>query len=108
FFMNIIPTTIVDAFAKGIMLQVIFISVLMGIALVQLGEAGKPLVNIIDLLLQSLFRIVAMVMRLAPIGAGAGMAFTIGKYGIGTLVSLGHLMLALYVTTLFFIVVILG
>ncbi|WP_122413685.1 C4-dicarboxylate transporter DctA [Pseudomonas viridiflava] len=108
FFMNIIPTTIVDAFAKGIMLQVIFISVLMGIALVQLGEAGKPLVNIIDLLLQSLFRIVAMVMRLAPIGAGAGMAFTIGKYGIGTLVSLGHLMLALYVTTLFFIVVVLG
>ena len=108
FFMNIIPTTIVDAFAKGAMLQVIFISVLMGVALVQLGEVGKPLVNVIDLLLQSLFRIVAMVMRLAPIGAGAGMAFTIGKYGIGTLVSLGHLMLALYVTTLFFIIVVLG
>jgi len=108
FFMNIIPTTLVDAFAKGAMLQVIFVSVFMGIALVQLGEVAKPLVNIIDLLLQSLFRIVAMVMRLAPIGAGAGMAFTIGKYGIGTLVSLGHLMLALYVTTLFFILVVLG
>jgi aerobic C4-dicarboxylate transport protein len=108
FFMNIIPTTIVDAFAKGAMLQVIFISVLMGIALVQIGDVAKPLVNVIDLLLQSLFRIVAMVMRLAPIGAGAGMAFTIGKYGIGTLVSLGHLMLALYVTTLFFILVVLG
>ena len=108
FFMNIIPTTLVDAFAKGAMLQVIFVSVFMGVALVQLGEVAKPLVNIIDLLLQSLFRIVAMVMRLAPIGAGAGMAFTIGKYGIGTLVSLGHLMLALYVTTLFFIIVVLG
>lgn len=108
FFMNIIPTILVDAFAKGAMLQVIFVSVFMGVALVQLGEVAKPLVNIIDLLLQSLFRIVAMVMRLAPIGAGAGMAFTIGKYGIGTLVSLGHLMLALYVTTLFFIIVVLG
>ncbi len=108
FFMNIIPTTFVDAFAKGAMLQVIFISVLLGIALVQIGEPAKPLINVIDLLLQGLFRIVAMVMRLAPIGAGAGMAFTIGKYGIGTLVSLGHLMLALYVTTLLFIVVVLG
>ncbi|MBA1243339.1 C4-dicarboxylate transporter DctA [Pseudomonas japonica] len=108
FFMNIIPTTLVDAFAKGAMLQVIFVSVFMGVALVQLGEVAKPLVNVIDVLLQSLFRIVAMVMRLAPIGAGAGMAFTIGKYGIGTLVSLGHLMLALYVTTLFFIIVVLG
>jgi aerobic C4-dicarboxylate transport protein len=108
FFMNIIPTTIVDAFAKGAMLQVIFISLLMGIALVQIGEPAKPLINIIDLLLQGLFKIVAMVMRLAPIGAGAGMAFTIGKYGIGTLVSLGHLMLALYLTTLIFIVVVLG
>lgn len=108
FFMNIIPTTIVDAFAKGAMLQVIFISLLMGIALVQIGEPAKPLINIIDLLLQGLFKIVAMVMRLAPIGAGAGMAFTIGKYGIGTLVSLGHLMLALYLTTLIFIIVVLG
>lgn len=108
FFMNIIPTTFVDAFAKGAMLQVIFISVLLGVALVQIGEPAKPLVNIIDLLLQGLFKIVAMVMRLAPIGAGAGMAFTIGKYGIGTLVSLGHLMLALYLTTLIFIVVVLG
>lgn len=108
FFMGIIPTTLFDAFAKGAMLQVILVSVLMGVALVQLGETGKPLVNVIDLLLQTLFRIVAMVMKLAPLGAGAGMAFTIGKYGIGTLMSLGQLIIALYVTTLFFIVVILG
>ena len=108
FFMNIIPTTFIDAFAKGSMLQVILISVLMGVALVQMGETSKPLINVIDLFLQGLFKIVAMVMRLAPIGAGAGMAFTIGKYGIGTLLSLGHLLIALYLTTLIFIVVVLG
>lgn len=108
FFLDIIPSTLFDAFAKGAMLQVILVSVLMGIALVQLGETAKPLVSVIDMLLQCLFRIVAMVMRLAPIGAGAGMAFTIGKYGIGTLLSLGQLLIALYVTTLIFIVVILG
>ncbi|GAB7528928.1 C4-dicarboxylate transporter DctA [Pseudomonas sp. 3A(2025)] len=108
FFLNIIPSTFIDAFAKGSMLQVILLSVLMGIALVQMGPVSKPLINIIDLLLQGLFKIVAMVMRLAPIGAGAGMAFTIGKYGLGTLLSLGQLLIALYITTLVFIVVILG
>ncbi|HCS41275.1 MAG TPA: C4-dicarboxylate transporter DctA [Pseudomonas sp.] len=108
FFLNIIPSTFIDAFAKGSMLQVILISVLMGVALVQMGETSKPLINIIDLFLQGLFKIVAMVMRLAPIGAGAGMAFTIGKYGIGTLWSLGHLLIALYATTLLFIVIVLG
>ncbi len=108
FVLDIIPTTIVDAFAKGAMLQVILISVLMGIAMVQLGERGKPLVNMIDILLHGLFRIVAMVMRLAPLGAGAGIAFTIGKYGIGTIWSLGYLMLGVYITTILFIVVVLG
>ena len=108
FFLNIIPSTFIDAFAKGSMLQVILLSVLMGVALVQMGPVSKPLINIIDLLLQGLFKIVAMVMRLAPIGAGAGMAFTIGKYGIGTLLSLGQLLIALYLTALVFIVVILG
>ena len=108
FFMNIIPQTFVGAFSNGVMLQVILLSVLMGVALVQMGETSKPLINTIDLFLQGLFKIVAMVMRLAPIGAGAGMAFTIGKYGIGTLLSLGQLLIALYVTTLIFIVVVLG
>lgn len=108
FFLNIIPSTFIDAFAKGSMLQVILLSVLMGVALVQMGQTSKPLINIIDLFLQGLFKIVAMVMRLAPIGAGAGMAFTIGKYGIGTLWSLGHLLIALYATTLLFIIVVLG
>jgi aerobic C4-dicarboxylate transport protein len=108
FFMSIIPQTFMGAFSNGVMLQVILLSVLMGIALVQMGETSKPLINIIDLFLQGLFKIVAMVMRLAPIGAGAGMAFTIGKYGIGSLLSLGQLLIALYVTTLIFIVVVLG
>ncbi|WHS58302.1 C4-dicarboxylate transporter DctA [Pseudomonas sp. G2-4] len=108
FFLNVIPPTFLGAFSNGVMLQVILLSVLMGVALVQMGETSKPLINTIDLFLQGLFKIVAMVMRLAPIGAGAGMAFTIGKYGIGTLLSLGQLLIALYVTTLIFIVVVLG
>ncbi|WP_439125038.1 MAG: C4-dicarboxylate transporter DctA [Pseudomonas rhizophila] len=108
FFLNIIPQTFIGAFSNGVMLQVILLSVLMGVALVQMGETSKPLINTLDLFLQGLFKIVAMVMRLAPIGAGAGMAFTIGKYGIGTLLSLGQLLVALYITTLFFIVVVLG
>ena len=108
FFLNIIPSTFIGAFSNGVMLQVILISVLMGVALVQMGETSKPLINTIDLFMQGLFKIVAMVMRLAPLGAGAGMAFTIGKYGIGTLLSLGQLLIALYVTTLIFIVIVLG
>src|SRR4051794_2355310 len=108
FFMDIIPHTIVDAFAKGEMLQVIFISVMMGICLVQIGESGQPVVDVIDSLLQALFRFVSLVMRLAPIGAGAGVAYTIGRYGVGSLISLGWLMLAVYITSLVFVVVVLG
>jgi len=108
FLMDIIPTTIVDAFAKGAMLQIILISVLLGISLVQAGERGKPVVAVIDSLLDALFRIVAMVMRLAPIGAGAGVAFTISKYGFGTVWSLAYLMLGVYATSILFVGVVLG
>ena len=108
FFLDIIPNTIVDAFAKGAMLQVIFISVMMGICLVQIGERGKPVVDVINSLVQALFRFVSIVMRSAPIGAGAGVAYTIGRYGVGSLISLGWLMLSVYITSLVFIVVILG
>ena len=108
FLMDIIPTTMVDAFAKGSMLQIILISLLLGVALVQLGERSRPLVDVIDSLLNALFRVVAMVMHLAPIGAGAGVAFTISKYGLGTLWSLAYLMLGVYVTSILFIVVVLG
>ncbi|MCJ2093823.1 C4-dicarboxylate transporter DctA [Methylobacterium sp. J-072] len=108
FLMDIIPTTMVDAFAKGAMLQIILISVLLGVALVQAGEYGKPVVVVIDSLLDALFRIVAMVMRLAPIGAGAGVAFTISKYGFSTVWSLAYLMLGVYITSILFVVVVLG
>lgn len=108
FFMNIIPTTIVDAFAKGAMLQIILVAVLMGVALVQLGPKATPLVDVLDTMLQALFKIVAMIMRLAPIGAGAGVAYTIGKYGVGSLFALGHLMLGVYLTSIVFVVVVLG
>ncbi|KAB1071229.1 C4-dicarboxylate transporter DctA [Methylobacterium soli] len=107
FLMDIIPTTMVDAFAKGAMLQIILISVLLGVALVQAGERGKPVVVVIDSLLDALFRIVAMVMRLAPIGAGAGIAFTISKYGFSTVWSLAYLMLGVYITSALFVVVVL-
>ncbi len=108
FLMDIIPTTMVDAFAKGVMLQIILLSVLFGVAFVQAGERGKAAVAVIDSVLDALFRIVAMVMRLAPIGAGAGVAFTISKYGLGTVWSLAYLMLCVYVTSILFIVLVVG
>lgn len=108
FLLDIIPNTMVDAFAKGAMLQVILVSVLLGLALVQMGERSRTLVELIDTLLQALFGIVAMVMRLAPLGAGAGMAFTIGRYGIGTIWSLGYLVLAVFLTSAIFILGVLG
>jgi aerobic C4-dicarboxylate transport protein len=108
FFMNIIPTTMAGAFVTGAMLQIILIAVLTGIALVSIGKRGAPLVDLIDSLLQVLFRIVGMIMRLAPIGAGAGVAYTIGKYGIGSLWALGHLMLAVYLTSLLFVLIVIG
>ncbi|MBE1529023.1 aerobic C4-dicarboxylate transport protein [Sphingopyxis sp. OAS728] len=108
FLLGIIPDSFLGAFVMGSMLQVILLSLLVGLALSGMGEAARPIVDLIELLNKALFRIVGMVMRLAPLGAGAGMAFTIGKYGLDTLWSLGHLLVALYVTTFFFIVVVLG
>jgi aerobic C4-dicarboxylate transport protein len=108
FLMNIIPTTIVDAFARGEILQVLFFSVLFGLALLHFGEKGRGLVGIIDEFTHALFGVVALIMRAAPIGAFGAMAFTIGQYGIGTLFSLGKLMAAFYATCLLFIILVLG
>lgn len=108
FLMNVIPTTVVDAFAKGEILQVLFFSVLFGLALLHFGEKGRGLVGIIDEFTHALFGVVAIIMRLAPIGAFGAMAFTIGQYGIGTLFSLGKLMAGFYATCLLFIFVVLG
>jgi aerobic C4-dicarboxylate transport protein len=108
FLMHIIPNTVVGAFAEGEILQVLFFAILFAFALFMLGERGKPVLNFIDIVSHSLFNVVGIVMKVAPIGAFGAMAFTIGKYGVGTLLSLGRLMAAFYVTCLIFIFVVLG
>ena len=108
FLLNIIPTTIVDAFAKGEILQVLLFSVFFGLALLGFGEKGKGLISFLDQLGHVLFAIIGMIMRFAPIGAFGAMAFTIGEYGIGTLFSLGKLMAGVYLTCLLFVFVVLG
>jgi len=108
FLLNIIPNTLIDAFARGEILQVLLVSVLCGLALLSIGERGHALVDLIERLSHMLFAMVALIMRLAPIGAFGAMAFTIGTYGIGTLVSLGKLMAAVYLTCLCFVFIVLG
>ena len=105
---HVIPATVIGAFAEGEILQVLFFSLLFAFALSFLGEPGKPLLRIIDLVSHTLFGVVAIIMRAAPIGAFGAMAFTIGKYGIGTLLSLGQLMASVYATCLIFIFIVLG
>src|SRR5215212_11491364 len=108
FFLHIIPDTVVGAFAEGEILQVLFVAILFAFALHGLGERGKPLLGIIDQAAHVFFGIVGIIMKVAPIGAFGAMAFTIGKYGLGTLFSLGKLMLGFYVTCLIFIFVVMG
>ncbi len=108
FLLNVIPTTIFGAFATGEVLQVLLISILFGFALHALGGRGDELFRIVERLSGVLFRIVGYIMRLAPIGAFGAMAFTIGKYGVGTLLSLGKLMACFYGTCLLFIFGVLG
>jgi aerobic C4-dicarboxylate transport protein len=108
FLFHIVPNTVVGAFAEGEILQVLFFSVLFAFGLSMLGERGKPVLNFIDAVSHILFNVVGIVMKVAPIGAFGAMAFTIGKYGVGTLLLLGKLMAAFYVTCLIFIFVVLG
>ena len=108
FFMNIIPNTVVGAFAEGEILQVLLFAILFGFALHKLGDAGKPVLKFIDQIAQVFFNIVNMIMKLAPIGAFGAMAFTIGKYGIGSLAQLGQLIICFYITCLLFIFLVLG
>ncbi|HEY5755167.1 MAG TPA: dicarboxylate/amino acid:cation symporter [Steroidobacter sp.] len=108
FLLNVIPTTIVDAFAKGDILQVLLFSVLFGFALHAVGERARMVFDFIDRFAAVMFRIVGMIMRLAPIGAFGAMAFTIGQYGLESLASLGKLMACFYATCLFFIFIVLG
>jgi aerobic C4-dicarboxylate transport protein len=108
FLMSIIPGTFVGAFSEGNILQVLFISVLCGFALVQLGERGKPLVDIIDVAAKMIFAVVGIVMWAAPIGAFGAIAFTVGKFGVGSLASLGKLLAVFYFTCVIFVIVALG
>ena len=106
--MNIIPTTVVDAFAKGEILQVLLVSILFGLSLAFLGEKGKPIVTFVDDLSKAIFGVVNLIMKVAPIGAFGAMAFTIGKYGLHALVPLAKLIGSFYLTSLLFILVVLG
>ena len=108
FLTHIVPSTVFGAFAEGDILQVLFISILFAFALQMLGAAGKPLLNLIDLVAQAFFRMVKIVMYVSPLGAFGGMAFTIGKYGVGSLGAYGNLLICYYVTALFFVFVILN
>jgi aerobic C4-dicarboxylate transport protein len=108
FVMHIIPTTIVDAFAKGDILQVLLVAVLFGFALSMLGERCGPLLTLLDTVTHAIFGVVTILMRLAPIGAFGAMAFTVGKYGISALGPLLKLIGTFYLTSIFFVVVVLG
>jgi aerobic C4-dicarboxylate transport protein len=108
FIMHIIPTSVVDAFAKGDILQVMLISILFGIALSIVGPKCKPLVDLFDALTHAVFGVVRIVMKLAPLGAFGAMAFTVGKFGLASLGPLLKLILIFYLTSLLFVLVVLG
>ncbi|MDQ1812204.1 dicarboxylate/amino acid:cation symporter [Massilia scottii] len=108
FVMNIIPNTVVDAFAKGDILQVLLFAILFGFALSMLGERGRPITKLIDDMSHVIFGVVGIVMKVAPIGAFGAMAFTIGKFGLASLLPLAKLMGSFYLTCAVFVFVVLG
>jgi aerobic C4-dicarboxylate transport protein len=108
FVLGVIPDTLVSALTSGSILQTLFVGILFGIALMLVGEPARPLLATIDRLTAVVFRIVGMLMRLAPIGAFGAIAFTVGAYGAGSLVRLGGLVATFYLTSLLFVLVVLG
>ncbi len=108
FFLDIIPDTLAGAFTKGDLLPVLLVAILFAFALQKLGERGKPVLELVDRIGHVVFGIVGMVMKLAPIGAFGAMAFTVGKFGVGTLASLAELMACFYATCLVFVFGVLG
>ncbi len=108
FLMNIIPTTMVDAFAKGNILQVLLVAILFGFALSLVGPKCKPVVELFDALTHAVFGVINILMKLAPIGAFGAMAYTVGQYGIASLANLGYLIFVFWVTSLLFVLVIFG
>ena len=108
FLMHIIPTTVVDAFAKGDILEVVFIALLFGFALSAAGARAKPLVELIESLTHVVFRIVSILMIFAPIGAFGAMAYTVGKFGLASLGPLAKLVVTFWLTSMLFVVLVLG
>jgi len=108
FLMHIIPTTVVDAFAKGDILEVLLVALLFGFALSAIGPRGKPLVDVFGALTHVVFGVVNILMRFAPIGAFGAMAFTVGRYGIVALGPLAKLIATFYVTSILFVLLVLG
>jgi len=108
FLMHIIPSTVVDAFAKGDILQVLLVSVLFGLALSMAGPRCKPILDFLEILTDAVFGIVKIVMRFAPIGAFGALAFTIGKYGVSSLGPLVKLIGTFYITSILFVFLVLG
>lgn len=108
FLMHIIPTTVVDAFAKGEILQVVFVALLFGVALSAAGTRAKPLVEIIDSLTHVVFRVVNILMKFAPVGAFGAMAYTVGKFGLASLGPLIKLIGTFWLTSTLFVVIVLG
>ncbi|MGL5553903.1 MAG: dicarboxylate/amino acid:cation symporter, partial [Aeromonas veronii] len=108
FLLDIIPGSVIGAFASGNILQVLLFAVLFGFSLHHIGEKGQIIFGVIDSFSKVIFGIINMIMRLAPVGAFGAMAFTIGKYGVGSLVQLGQLIACFYLTCLFFIFIVLG
>ncbi|SRR6266446_5200748 len=108
FLLRIIPATLVDAFAKGDILQVLLIAIMFGAGLSLLGEHGRPLAHSIERIVDVLFKVIGFIVRLAPLGVLGAIAFTVGKYGIASLKQLGYLVVLFYVAIAIFVVVVLG
>lgn len=108
FLLHIIPTTIFEAFTSGEILPILLIAILFGFALASIKDKAKPVISGIEILSEIMFKILAMIMKLAPIGAFGAMSYTIGKYGFSSLIPLAKLMLCFYVTCFLFIIIVLG
>src|SRR6185312_13047170 len=108
FLLGIVPDSFVSAFTRGDILPVLFLAVLFGLALCQLGERAKPLVNLLDIAVHGLFGVVRIIMYFAPLAALGAIAFTIGKYGLHTLLQLGQLVAGVYIVSILFVVIVLG
>ncbi|MFB8339878.1 C4-dicarboxylate transporter DctA [Brucella cytisi] len=108
FLMKLIPTTIVSGFVQGDILQVLLVAILFGCALAQVGERARPLLHIIEMAGDVVFKIMAFIVRLAPLGVFGAIAYTVGRYGIGSLAQLGYLVVLFYLTIALFVAIVLG